>query len=337
MLLSKAIRKRTTIKVMRYLFIVIIVFFNAQAFAQLQTFNHSNKLAPRETFKWLDASDSVSRDRTTLLTIGYTGLYIGTMSWLYTQWYRDYPLSSFHSFNDLYEWEQMDKFAHVWNTYNIAKPVSQTFRWAGHSEKRAALYGAGVAFLFQTSVEVFDGFSEEWGFSNYDMLSNALGASIFLAQQIGWQEQRIVLKYSFHTTNYAQYRPEVLGSNLPERILKDYNGLTHWVTVNPASFMSSSTFKIPAWLSVAVGFGAEGMTGGEVNPNEVDGKPIPSFERYRQYYLGIDIDLARIKTKSRFLNDLFKIINIVHLPAPALELSPGRKPRWHAFYFYYSQ
>jgi hypothetical protein len=44
--------------------------------------------------------------------------------------------------------------------------------------------------------------------------------------------KRITPKFSFHTTQYAQYRPNVLGSSLAEQILKDYNGQTYWLSVN---------------------------------------------------------------------------------------------------------
>jgi hypothetical protein len=123
-----------------------------------------------------------------------------------------------------------------------------------------------------------------------------------------------------------------LGSNLPENILKDYNGLTSWVCINPASFMNENT-KFPKWLNVAVGFGADGMTGGNFNPLEVDGKVIPKFERYRQYYLALDIELPKIKTKSAFLKGVFNLVNIIHLPLPTLEFSPGRKTIGRLAYF----
>ncbi|MFM7218563.1 MAG: DUF2279 domain-containing protein [Bacteroidota bacterium] len=282
---------------------------------------------------WLDPSPSPDKQRTRILTIGLGSLYVGSMTWLYHEWYRDYPLGNFRTFNDGSEWEGMDKFAHGWDAYSISKPVFRLFRWAGYDNNRAAWMGAGVAFLFQTTVEVFDGFSPGWGFSTYDLAANTAGTALFLSQQLGWQEQRIVLKYSLRTTPYAAYRPELLGSSVPERILKDYNGLTFWASVSPSTFLRGTNVKWPAWLSLAVGFGAEGMTGGANNPTEVNGSPIPSFERYRQYYLGLDFDLARIQTRHRWLSDIFKLINIVHLPAPALELSPGRRPKWHALYF----
>lgn len=271
--------------------------------------------------------------RRTKILVGTTlGLYPVSMYWLYTQWYQDYPQSSFHFFNDNAEWEQMDKFGHAWDAYSIAKPLAKCFRWSGYNNKKSALFASGISFLYQTTIEVFDGFSAEWGFSPGDVLCNTSGVALFTLQQLEWEEQRIVLKYSFHQTEYSKYRPDVLGSNLPENILKDYNGLTYWMSIHPRSFFKKSDW-LPNWLSIGIGFGAEGMTGGKENPVEVDGNSIPSFNRYRQYFLSLDFDLARIKTKSVLLSSFFKIINIVHLPAPAIEWSPGRKARYHAFYF----
>jgi hypothetical protein len=72
------------------------------------------------------------------------------------------------------------------------------------------------------------------------------------------------------------------------------------------------------------------MTGGMSNPELPDGT---TFERYRQFYFSIDFDLSRIKTRSRVLNSIFKSINFIHLPAPAIEWSAGRKPVYHLLYF----
>ena len=284
-----------------------------------------------DTLKLLQNSQSANRNRIHALNYSIAGMYGLSMTWLYYQWYDNYSRSPFHFFNDNSEWEQMDKFGHLWDAYNIAKPLMHCYRWAGYDENKATLYGAGISFLFLTTVEIFDGFSSQWGFSSGDLLSDAGGIALFTGQQFYWNEQRIVLKYSFHQTEYSKYNPQLLGSRLSENILKDYNGLTYWLTVNPRSFFKNSSF--PKWISLAFGYGAQGMTGGEKNPLTVDGKNVPAFERYRQYYFSIDFDLARIQTKNKFLNSIFKVINIVHLPAPAIELSNGRKPVYHKLYF----
>ncbi len=272
------------------------------------------------------------KGRTQLIAGTVLGLYPVSMYWLYTQWYQDYPQSRFHFFNDNKEWEGMDKYAHTWDAYSIAKPLMRSFHWAGQNNKRSTLYASGISFLYQTTVELFDGFSTEWGFSTGDVIANSIGISAFASQQLLWEEQRIVLKYSFHQTQYSKYRPGLLGNSLPENILKDYNGLTYWVSLNPRSWFGKES-RFPKWLSIGFGFGAEGMTGGNENPAEVDGIPIPQFERYSQYYLSLDLDLARVDFRSPVLNSIFKVINIIHLPAPAIEFSKGRKNSWHLFYF----
>jgi hypothetical protein len=269
-----------------------------------------------------------------LRLIGYTVAvtYPVSMAYLYTQWYQDYPQSSFHFFNDNGEWLQVDKVAHMWNTYNVGKPLMKLFYWAGLDQKKSAIYGGGIAYLFQTTIEIFDGFSSEWGFSWGDAIANTLGAGALVSQQLIWDQQRIVLKYSFHQTKYADYRPDALGSNVMEGILKDYNGLTCWMSINPYSFMKKES-SFPKWLSLGIGYGAEGMTGGFENPTEVDGEPIPQSDRYRQYYLAIDFDLARIPVRSKFWGGLFKLVNIIHLPSPTIEFNQGRSTKFHALYF----
>lgn len=288
-------------------------------------------ILPNDSISFFQNSPVPSPKRIQTLNFSILGLYGGSMSWLYSQWYKDYPQTSFHFFNDNSEWEQMDKYAHTWDAYNIAKPLVKCYQWAGMNRKKSIAYGVGIAFLFQTTVEVFDGFSSQWGFSGGDMLANTLGISLFTVQELKWQDQRVALKFSFRQTKYAKYRPDLLGKSLPENILKDYNGLTHWLTINPKSFFKNS--KLPSWLSFAFGFGAEGMTGGRKNSNVFEGKNIPEFERYKQYYLSIDIELHRIQTNSKFLNSVFKLINIIHLPSPAIELSKGHKPLFRPLYF----
>src|SRR6185436_17981330 len=204
--------------------------------------------------------------------------------------------------------------------------------WAGIKSRKALWYGAGAGLVFHTPLEVFDGFSSQWGFSGADMVSNFAGTGIFVGQQLAWNEQRIVLKYSFHQTKYAAYRPSLLGSNLPENALKDYNGQTYWICVNPYSFVKT-TSHFPKWLSIALGYGAEGMTGGHSNPEFDEGIPVPQFRRYRQFYLAVDIDVARIETRSKFLSAVFKAINAIHLPAPAIEFNSGGSAKFYPFYF----
>ena len=259
-------------------------------------------------------------------------LYASSITGLYALWYRDYPSSSFHTFNDADEWQQMDKIGHVGSAYYLSRWSSNLVEWTGTNKTKAAWLGAGMGFLYQGTIEVFDGFSSQWGFSVSDIAANTAGSLLFLSQELAWKEQRIQFKFSFHQTEFSKYRPAVLGSNFQENLFKDYNGQTYWLSANIGSWLSSSS-KFPKWLNIAVGYGAEGMIGAFENPLSDKGKAIPYFERYRQFYLAPDIDLTKIKTRSGLLKTVFQTFGFIKFPTPALELNTKRKLIFKPLYF----
>jgi uncharacterized protein YfiM (DUF2279 family) len=282
----------------------------------------------------LAQQDSLNNKRLAAVIASETVVYTGTMIGLSQLWYKDVPTTSFHTFNDNREWLQMDKIGHTVTSYYVGMAGYEVLKWSGVSDKKATWYGGTLGLFLLTSVEVLDGYSADWGFSTGDMLANVSGSGLFIAQQLAWKEQRVLLKYSFHTTDYAAIRPNVLGSNLSEQVLKDYNGQTYWLSVNVASFLKDDS-KFPKWLNVAVGYGAEGMLGGHDNVFETGGVyyDYSPTERRRQLYLSLDIDLTRIKTKSKFANTLLGAFGFIKFPFPALEFNQNGKTSFRGFYF----
>lgn len=277
-------------------------------------------------------SDSVNfRKRQTILYTTVPVLYVSTMTGLYYLWYKNYPSSGFHFFNDNTEWLQMDKVGHFYTAYSVGNLGISTLRWTGVKNNKAIWYGGLSGLVFLTTVEVFDGFSEEWGFSWGDMTANTLGSACVISQELLWHEQRIKIKYSFHPTSYSQYNPELLGNNIYQKFIKDYNGQTYWMSVNIASFLSKST-RFPKWINIALGYGAEGMTGAMANPEEVNGVAIPYFRRYRQFYISPDIELSKIKTKSKTLKAIFSLTTI-KLPMPTFMITDTGTIKFYPIYF----
>ena len=274
-------------------------------------------------------SDSVNKKRQNSVFIIEAVLATGALIGLNQLWYSDYPKSNFHFINDNSEWMQIDKVGHLYSSYHIGRLGAEALNWSGASKKNQLIYGASLGFVFLTAVEVMDGFSEEWGASMGDVLANASGTVLYVSQEVIWKEQRIIPKFSFHTTQYANYRPDLLGSSIPEQILKDYNGQTFWFSANLHSFSNKS--KIPKWLNVALGYGAEGLIGqnDDKNPLIFPIKP----EKHRQFYLSLDLDLTKISTKSHFFKTIFSVLNTVKIPAPTIEYSPQRGFKFHTFYF----
>ncbi len=257
-------------------------------------------------------------------------LVVGSLAYLNRAWYADYPQSKFHFIDDSKQWLQMDKIGHLATVSMVSNLNYKAYRWAGYSNKQATWMGVGLTWGYLAAIELMDGFSEQWGFSWYDFTANTLGGALFTAQQLAWQDQRIIVKFSYHPTEYADMRPEVLGSTNTERILKDYNGQTYWLSVNPQSF-SAQRKIFPGWLNLAFGYSGDGMLGGSSNIGEdFDYSNIP---RIRQFFFSPDIDFTRIKTKSKFLNTLFVVLNLVKIPAPTLEVDQTGAVKFYWFYF----
>ena len=278
---------------------------------------------------FLTPSDSLNKKKQNTVVISEVVLASGILVGLNQLWYTDYPKSDFHFINDNSEWLQMDKLGHSFSAYHLGRFGAEMLQWSGASKKNQLVYGAGLGFAFLTAVEVMDGYSLEWGASSGDIIANASGTALYVSQELLWKEQRITPKFSFHTTQYANQRPAVLGSSFAEQILKDYNGQTYWLSVNLHSFAKDS--KIPKWLNLALGYGGDGMiTGNRENMTQFS---TLNTQRYRQFYLSFDVDLTKINTKSHFLKTLFSVLNTVKIPAPTIEMAHFNDVKLHLIYF----
>jgi len=294
-------------------------------------------------------SDSLNPSRFRICLGAGAAIYSGASVGLYHAWYKDFELTRFHLFNDWNEWRHMDKAGHFFTTHMESNLVFQGALWTGMNRKKAAWAGFGVGMLLQSTIEVMDGFSAKWGFSLSDMGFNLLGGGLFLSQELFWEEQRFLAKTSYTepkysnepifassgtgTTTLAERARELYGVSYAERFLKGYNGLTLWLSANPASFKQSKNSKWPVWLNIAAGYGAENLYGGFENKW---GSDIGFFEadsqlhpRYSQYYLSLDVDFSRIPTRKPWLKTLFRTINWLKVPAPALEFQSRGKFKLH--------
>lgn len=244
---------------------------------------------------------------------GQSVVYVSSIYALSKSWYKN-PLTKFTIQDDSKEWLQMDKMGHLYTSYQIARHTAALYGKTGISKKQMLIYGAISGVIFQTPIEILDGFSPDYGFSPGDMAANLTGSALFLVQAAFWDEMRIQPKFSFHYTPLAHVRPSLLGSSRSERWLKDYNGQTYWFSSSPRSFLRGS--KWPAWLCFSLGYGINNMVSAE-RSRSVELGYVP----YRQYYLSMDVDLTKIKTRSKFIRTVAFMANSIKIPAPALQFS----------------
>lgn len=278
--------------------------------------------------QFLKPSDTLDIHRRNALVITEASVVGLSLIGLNSLWYNDYPRSKFHTIDDANEWKQMDKIGHVFSTYQLSKAGADLLNWSGVSKNNQLIYGSTLGLAFLTTVEVFDGFSSEWGFSWSDFGANAIGTTLYVGQELLWDEQRFVIKYSFHKTNFAPQRPNTLGNGLLEEALKDYNGQTYWLSFNLRSFLKDA--KIPEWLNLAFGYGADGMLSSR---GESVDNLFTNQNQYRQFYLSFDVDLTRIKTESHVLKTIFSVLNVIKIPLPTVEFNSQNRPVFRLFYF----
>ena len=279
------------------------------------------------------------KKRVRLVTIGNIAGYGGAMVALYSAWYKDYPQTRFHTFNDFKEWLQADKMGHFYSSYIASRGSMELWRWTGIDRKKRIWIGGMSGAFYLTVIETLDGFSAEWGWSWTDFATNILGSGMLIAQELAWDDQRIKLKLSFHRKEYGDAQlnmrsDELFGPGDAERFLKDYNGHTFWASINLKPFFKNS--NLPEWLSVSIGYGAEGLFGGEENiAKDINGNITfdrRDIKRYRQWYIAPDIDLSKIKTNKKAVKFLFTFLSSFKFPTPSLEFSNG-KLKAHAIHF----
>ncbi|MBK8923998.1 MAG: DUF2279 domain-containing protein [Saprospirales bacterium] len=311
----------------------------------------------------MQAADSLHYGRLWSAAGAGSLLYSASMVGLYKSWYAGYPAARFHFFNDAGAWNQMDKMGHWLMSYHESRWVYGGARWTGLEPRAAAWLGFAGGQLIQTSFEVLDGFSAPWGFSWSDVGFNVLGSGMFLAQQLGWGEQRLTMKMSAWPVRYdpgrmypvqpsgsqqwttlRQRADELYGTGPVSLFLKNYNTLVVWASVNPRAFLPGRAAWLPPWLNIAVGMGADNLFEGYgyawkadkncLDPNCITYRVDPvRFPRTRQFFLSLDIDATRLGIRNRFLRAVLGAVNIFKFPAPALEITSRGRLRFHALYF----
>jgi hypothetical protein len=255
--------------------------------------------------------------RTTWVSSAAVGSYGLAMLGLGALWYSQEDLASFHFFDDSHQWRQMDKVGHAFSGYQTSSFLIRLYRWSGQPKGKALAWSAGLGMAMVSSIEVFDGFGESWGFSWPDIAANGLGVGLSVLNYGLWNEERLKMKIAYHRSAYATNSDfhHLFGRRPVEWWVKDYNGHTFWLSARVHSFLPEGRFKAayPRWLNLAVGYGAEGLEGGYHDP-------LSGWQdrEYRQLYLSLDVDLSQIETRSAFLNSLFAVVSIVRIPFPTV-------------------
>ena len=304
---------------MKSSFLILFICFFIQVEAnELFLKNFSYKGSETDQFHFLN------HKKKKILLISEASAYAVSLIALNQLWYAEYPRSKFHFINDNKEWLQMDKMGHMSASYYSGVAGIKAYKWAGFSRKKAIWYGGMTGSVFLTIIEILDGTSKQWGASSGDLIANTTGSLLAIGQALRWNTQKIQLKYSYHPTDWAKINPGQLGGSHVERALKDYNGQTYWITFNIKSLLNIESNIMPNWLGFSLGYSGDAMT-----------QPFPkedNVKRYRQYYMSLDVDLNKIKTKNKIANSILYTFGFLKFPMPTLELN-NSNVLFHPIYY----
>lgn len=257
--------------------------------------------------------------------------YAGSMLVLQNAWYRNRKMVPFHFFNDNKAYLQVDKFGHSFGSYVESYIGYQWLKNSGVGKTKALIFGGTMGLIMQTPIEIMDGIHEGWGFSWGDMAANAFGSALVIGQELLWNEQLVKYKFSYWESTYSQRANGYLGKTTLDKLLKDYNGHTYWLSMPVNKIIQHK--RIPSWLNIAVGYGANGLFGEFENVSNYNGVQIEPTTRYRQYLLSLDIDWTKIKTHSKFMKVILTGMTFIKLPFPTFEISSEGKLKGYLLYY----
>ncbi len=240
-------------------------------------------------------------------------------------WYKNYPRSGFHFFDDFKEWNGMDKIGHACTSYQLNK-VSHTL-FEKNNIKNPLLKSSLYTFGYMLGVELLDGYSTEWGFSIYDVIGNGLGTLLYSFQEYKLKNQPFKFKFSSQETPYASCRPSILGENRLQQIFKDYNGQTYWITFNYNELWNKK-IKLFDYVDFAVGYSINGFTGGHNNPEIASCDCIISecnnLKRTSQFIFSMDLNASKIKKNHPIIGKFLLPFDIVKIPFPAFIINSSK-------------
>ncbi|MFI5250981.1 MAG: DUF2279 domain-containing protein [Bacteroidota bacterium] len=225
----------------------------------------------------------------------------------------------FHFQEDLVYGLHVDKIGHFYGAMILTYFIRHTVETADVSESKSLLIGSAGALLFQTYVEVEDGFST-WGFDRVDFASDVGGALWPILQHSYPSLTNYELKFSYIPSDLLN-RPGGSGfKGQKHLIIDDYEGQTFWLSMKVKNILpESAVYYWPSFLCLSVGYGARDIAGINASP-------------YRVYYLSLDYDFTKIIPDSTpLLKHLGEVLNFIHFPAPAVRISPSTI--WYGLYF----
>ncbi|MBO7512370.1 MAG: DUF2279 domain-containing protein, partial [Fibrobacter sp.] len=209
----------------------------------------------------------------------------GAAYWLvFKKGWWDEEGSRFRFENDFDYALNLDKLGHFASGVMMGESFYEGYRWAGISEFYSYLFAGLSAFATHVAIDVKDGYSPEWGFSIFDVLSGTLGGFLPMAERYVPVFKYVDLKWSYWINTKAYYRQSKTGV-----FTDDYCNQTFWASFKVYRMLPKAARQYyPSWLAIAAGLSIdEGVFLHDKN-----------ITPHREVYIALDYDLEAFRPQS---------------------------------------
>src|SRR3972149_9471099 len=154
----------------------------------------------------------------TILGVAGAGAFTALHIYYSNTWWKD-QRDYFKFAEDGFYARNMDKASHIYTANLITEGTAMAYEWAGINPNKALIYGAITSMVYETYIEINDGFAPNWGFDWVDVGANIFGAAYPFLQRISPVLNNINFKWSFN--------PKWLESKISKSddLLDDYTNM----------------------------------------------------------------------------------------------------------------
>ncbi|MBC8006565.1 MAG: DUF2279 domain-containing protein [Prolixibacteraceae bacterium] len=230
-------------------------------------------------------SEETRRFRTRLVLLGApagVALY-GASSW----WGSE--VSDFHVVHEGWFGQETyaggaDKLGHGFSAYLGMRLATWALEWAGNSHVDAMRTGSLLSLGTFMAIEMFDGFSEDYGFSVEDAVISVAGIGMgYALERYPALDEVLDFRIRYRRSDDAKR----LGEYDP---VSDYSGQTFFMVAKAAGFPKLRSSPWTRYLELAVGYGTRGYEPNDGSPNDPR----------RLLFVGISLNLSEILNDTVF-------------------------------------
>lgn len=254
------------------------------------------------------------------------GMYAGIMIGLHvyqmqTFWQQRSPV--FTVIEDGSYAKGVDKFGHFFGSSLMCYYSTEVLQASGLSVESAHVWGTLMGMVYQTYVEIEDGYGSNWGFSPSDMYANAAGAAFFLTQYYVPFLQNFSVKWIYTPASWIGESARAEGLTF----IDDYSSSTFYLSCKVFNLLPQTAQQWwPKWLNIAAGYAARGLD-------------TPASDA--KFILALDYDLPELLpdfrttvggTAGDVLNWCKQTLNFIKLPSPSIEFGASGMTRFNLLY-----